>query len=166
MEGSQEVLFGVFSLIALGTACGVALSSSRRATALLLWSTGMAVGAVYLVAGAEFLAVLQWLLAILIGLIVVFYSVLFEKPDARPRGWAEWSYVGVFLLVFAALLSSEILGGFNPFSAIEGSQSVDLHAIGRELVYRHTLAIEVLAVTVFLSVVGVGVISRAEKKQK
>lgn len=166
MDFSQEMLFAIFSMIALTSAGGVALSSSRRTTALFLWCCGMAVGGVYLAVGAEFLAVVQWLLAILIGLTVVFYSVLFEKPELRPRGAAEWVYVSGLLLGVLAIFATKGYQSIESLSVIHEPKTVPLRGIGRELLYRHPLAIEILGLTVFLSVVGVGVISRAETKRK
>jgi NADH:ubiquinone oxidoreductase subunit 6 (subunit J) len=153
------------ALVAGGAACFVA--DIKRAV-LSLWVAGLAVGGIYLSVGAELLAVVQWIVATIVAMSFIFYSVMFGeygKRDPRPllekaKGLILPLLIGVafvgILAITGQLTNSEIQPAATPAA---GQSLLDL---GRRLASEHLLSLEVLGLSLFLVIVGSGVIARPE----
>lgn len=156
----------IFAAITLIAVLIATFEGQMRRAILALWVAGIGVGAVYLTLGAEFLAIIQWVVSTLVAISFIFFSVLFGEyhaPSAPsspyPRLFVLLSLLlgGVFALFIG--LGTEHLGA----SAINFVvQESDLITLGRKLTQDHILSLEVLALTLFLVLVGGGVIARSE----
>lgn len=158
----------IFSGITLSAVLMTTFDNNMRRSILALWVAGLGVGAMYLTVGAEFLAIIQWIVSTLVTISFVFFSVMFGEYNAskeEPKGNTILMTVLSVLLgaAFAGIiwLGSEGL----PTSALAPAGGVtDLSLIGKKLTQENLLSLEVLALTLFLVLVGGGVIARSEKR--
>lgn len=157
--------------------CALTLVSAGAATFLLdirraalsLWLTGLFIGGLYLALGAEVLAMIQWILSTLSVMCFLFHAVMFgEYANPQPLSRLDRIAGAIAPLLAGAAFTSIIYLGFS--SRREGTPELSsgdfplqsLEQVGKELVEKHLLSVEVLSLTLFLVVVGVGVIARAE----
>ena len=156
----------VFIVVILGSALTATFVRHIRIAILALWVTSLGVGGLYLTMGAEFLAIIQWMISTLMTVSFIFFSVMFgEFNSATPRE-NKRDILRLGLAVVIGLSFTAIIGlGSKPL--VEGlllipREDVDLSALGRRLTEDHFLSLEVLALTLFLVLVGGGVIARSE----
>lgn len=156
--------FAGFTLLAALTA---AMTENMRRAALALWLAGLGMGGMYLTLGAETLAVIQWILSTLGAISLIFFAVTFGEYAREPRTGDRKRILftvmgGVIGLSFAAVIFLGV--GRIPDSAfILPAEGNDLEALGRTLAQHHLLSLEVLALTLFLILVGGGVVARPEE---
>lgn len=155
--------FAALTLVAAFTA---AMTENMRRAALALWLAGLGMGGMYLTLGAETLAVIQWILSTLGAISFIFFAVTFGEYSGKS-GEADRKRVlftllgGAIGLSFAAVIFLGV--GRLPGSAFAlPAQGNDLGALGRALAQDHLLSLEVLALTLFLILVGGGVVARPE----
>lgn len=174
---AYSIIYWFCAAIALGGALAATLLSDIRRAILAVWITGLGVGGLYLSLGTELLAVVQWVLSTLIAVASVFYAVLFGEygvSDSRPFSKKLLSaalpfalglgFVTVLVIgarSFPGLIALGLHGATPP-----GPVQQDLAAVGRGLADDHLLALELLALTLFLVIVGGGVIVRPESQAK
>jgi NADH:ubiquinone oxidoreductase subunit 6 (subunit J) len=170
------MIFWLFGFVCIAGALAATFLSDIRLAALALWVVGLAAGGLYLFLGAELLCVLQWIVATLACASLIFYSVMFGEyrqkdplPLRRRLASALMPVVaGVVLMVvfWMGSRSFGLLGSFSPaqFDALITAHAVDLLAIGRQLAKNNFLALEILALILFLIVIGAGVIGRPEER--
>jgi NADH:ubiquinone oxidoreductase subunit 6 (subunit J) len=164
----------VFAILTLAAAAVACFAGDLRRSTLALWVAGLGAGALYLTLGAELLAVVQWIVSTLVTISLLFFASMFgpsrglpeEKgvPSGRARVKAYlWKALPVLLgLLFAVIVWHG--AGFLPTEALESAQEgSDLKALGRELTDHHLISLEVLSLTLFLVLVGGGVIARPEE---
>jgi NADH:ubiquinone oxidoreductase subunit 6 (subunit J) len=176
MAPITPIISWAFAAIAFGAALVATILPDMRRASLALWVVGLGVGAVYLTVGAELLAVIQWILSTVIAVSLVFFSVMFgeygakrEKPDKRAIGRIAMGGALAALLVVALALG---LGGALQSSPLEtpltspNVPASDLAAVGKALAERHFLSLEILALTLFLVLVGGGVLARPDRAQE
>jgi len=156
----------VFAVITLSAVLMATFENQMRRAILALWVAGIGVGAMYLTVGAEFLAIIQWIVSTLGAISFIFFSVMFGEYHAPvARGSAHTKFLVVLALIlgisFAAIVG---LGSRElPESAMNlVTQDSDLGTLGRKLTQEHLLSLEVLALTLFLVLIGGGVIARSE----
>lgn len=149
----SEVIFTICCIVAIGGAIAVTLLNSGRRSAIALWVSGLGVGGIYLGVGAEFLAVVQWIVSIMVGLLFVIYSVMFA-PRERVTNWME------YVLPFLMGLSFIVVVWMNTQAVIPLDQKFleefSLKQLGTILLERHILPFEILGLLLFLVIVGVG----------
>ena len=165
-----------FSVIAVG-AIGLATFSRRiRSAILALWVAGLAIGAVYLTLGAELLAIVQWIVSTIVAISFVFFAVMFGEYSSTGIRENSSSVPDRNLSRRGGLISisAVVLGSLFPVLIWLGSGHLpesmlvlptvdnDLASLGRKLAQEDFIALEVLALTLFLVLVGGGVIARPE----
>jgi NADH:ubiquinone oxidoreductase subunit 6 (subunit J) len=156
----------LFAGIALSAALMATFVRHMRRAILALWVAGLGVGAMYLTVGAEFLAIIQWTVSTLVTISFIFFAVLFgEYNSVEESGGKNGILLSLFSIVlglgFAAIIwvgARELPENPSMFSASE----TNLATLGRTLTQDHLLSLEVLALTLFLVLVGGGVIARFE----
>jgi len=158
----------VFAGITLSAVLMSTFVGHMRQAILALWVAGLGVGAMYLTVGAEFLAIIQWIVSTLVTISFVFFSVMFGEYNAPRAPIKGESVLKVLLslLLGAAFAAVICLGSQGlPESALVPAGAVtDLALVGRKLTQENLLSLEVLALTLFLVLVGGGVISRSEDR--
>ncbi len=156
----------VFAIITLFAVILATFESQLRRAILALWVAGVGVGAIYLTVGAEFLAIIQWIVSTMVTISFLFFAVMFGEYNAPPE---EKKGKGRLLVVLAVILGAvfSAIIGLGSSHLPEGtlklvSQADGLGVLGRKLTRDHLLSLEVLALTLFLVLVGGGVVARSE----
>jgi NADH:ubiquinone oxidoreductase subunit 6 (subunit J) len=156
----------IFAGITLSAVVMATFAANMRQAVLALWVAGLGVGAMYLTVGSEFLAIVQWIISTLVTLSFVFFAVMFGEYNA-PK--ARHSGINILLtslsvalgFCFAAVVwlgSKDLPDNFH----VPPTGGNDLEVVGRTLTQNNLLSLEVLALTLFLVLVGGGVIARSE----
>ena len=164
------MIFWACSAITLGAAIVATFSRDGRRAALSLWITGLGAGGLYLSLGAELLAIVQWIVSTLVAISFIFYAVMFGEYG-EPAAAVEESILkkGSKLVMQLAL---GVTFGLTIWYATRDSQSQSMPLLpeepkgmmelGKSLVGDHLLSLEVLALTLFLVLVGAGSTARPE----
>jgi NADH-quinone oxidoreductase subunit J len=157
-------VFGAAALLS-GT-IAASLENTRRSI-LFLWSTGMLCGGMFLCFNCELLAVVQWIVSTAVCLSLLHFSTLLGE---YTLGWkAELKEKAKLKLI--PLLSLPIAAGFAVLigrgslgegQSLPAPALVDLHSLGQAMSSHYMLPIEVLGLTILITVVGGGVIARQE----
>jgi NADH:ubiquinone oxidoreductase subunit 6 (subunit J) len=158
----------VFAALTFLAAVVASFAQDLRRSHLALWVAGLSAGALYLTLGAELLAIVQWIVSTLVTISLLFFSAMFGSTQERKRSGESVvrKILPVLLPMLLGLLFAAIVwhgGGMIPDEALTPTQeSNGLHALGKALSGRHLLSLEVLALTLFLVLVGGGVVARPE----
>lgn len=160
-----------FALISLTAAAIAAFVPDIRRATLALWVAGLAVGGIFLTIGAETLAIVQWIVSTLVSISLGFFSAMFgeygSSEKKRPMlvtrlgsGFLALAILAGGALAVIAWKSAMLLP--SPPGAPASGAANDLMALGKALVERNAISLQVLALTLFLVLVGGGVIARPE----
>lgn len=159
----------IFALITLGAVVFASFARDMRRSVLTLWVAGLSIGGLYLTLGAELLAVVQWIVATLVAISFIFFAAMFgEYGGTREKpSWSAALKIGVPVLLGLAFAALVWIGaGMPEFGApTAAGEGNDLAAIGHNLVANHLISLEVLALTLFLALVGGGIIARPESER-
>jgi len=167
------MILWIFSLIALVAVVIAAFAGDVRRVTLALWIAGLSVGCIYLTLSAEVLAIIQWILSTLTAISFTFFGAMFGEYGSREGGTSNFiAYFkdGRFLLTssgllvgigFAALIWLGA-GRIHPNFLIVPESGNDIAALGKSITDHHLLSLEVLALTLFLALIGGGVLARPE----
>ncbi|OFZ79916.1 MAG: hypothetical protein A2583_06545 [Bdellovibrionales bacterium RIFOXYD1_FULL_53_11] len=169
------MIFWMCGGVAMAAALLAMFAPGMRLVAMALWCVGAAVAGIFLVLGAEFLAIIQVIISTMVALSHVFYSSTFgeyEKEDTRTPGNRVVSLI--LPAAAGAGLSASLwfglrqLPGMDAMMMPEGALKADqsLARIGKALAEDHSLGLEVLAVSLFVVIIGAGVAGRREVKDK
>lgn len=162
-------------LIAVSAAFATFWSDVKGAV-LALWACGLATGGLFLSMGAELLAVVQWIVCTVVAITFVFYSITFGEygvRDTRKLGARLVTAIlpvilgaGFALVLWAGMSPLEgVPQGFDLSAGVSG-QILSTQELGRSFVHDHFLAVELLALLLFVVIVGAGVIARPDEQEK
>ncbi len=160
------IVFWICSVITLSGALLATFAGDLRVAALALWLTGLGAGGIDLSMGAEFLAVVQWVVSTLITLVLLTYSLAYGEyglKDERPG--AKRGISAILPVILGMSFTSIVWVGTRHLPSagyFEPAPGPDLAVLGRVLMERHLLSLEILAVLLFLALVGAGVLARSE----
>lgn len=162
----------IFSVFAAGSALMAIVFTDTRRIILSSWFTSMFVGALFLSAGVEYLAVVQWIVGTLVAIVCLIFATMFGEygqVDFRPVRERVFDFLPAFfigasffgMILVAVRGISE--GVTEPGISVAPAAPNDLLAVGRALGEQHLLALELVAFLLLAVVVGIGVISRADE---
>jgi NADH:ubiquinone oxidoreductase subunit 6 (subunit J) len=163
----------IFSIIALAAALTATFVVGMRRAILSLWITGLAMGCLFLTMGAETLAILQWIISTLIAIALFFFAVMFGEYESE-QGTQQTLKQLLNRKFIVSMIIAIVVGGafaavihlgaadFPAGPVAQPERANDLAALGKVLVENHMLSLEVLALTLFLVLVGGGVVARPE----
>ncbi|MDH4054713.1 MAG: NADH-quinone oxidoreductase subunit J [Gammaproteobacteria bacterium] len=158
----QSVLFYLFALILLGAACGVVFSRNPVHSVMFLVLTFFQSAVLWLMAEAEFLAIV--LVLVYVGAVMVLFlfvvMMLEVKIEAAKRGLTRYAPLGigiallmVFELVQLIWLRGQGFSGTSGFAATPEGYS-NTKALGAVLYTEHVYAFEIAAVILLLAIIA------------
>jgi len=153
------VSFWICGILALLSGAVATFVNELRLSLVALWLAGLAVGGVFLSVGAEYLAVVQWIVSTLLCITFLLFSSLYDPKTERPTG--KFYLMSILIgLGFIAVIWSAVFQ--LPHGGVLEENAIGLVDLGKAMVKRNFLAIELLAVTFLIVIVGAGAISRTE----
>ena len=161
----MSVVFGICAVITIAGAVAATFMDDVRGAILALWISGLGVGGLFLSSGAEMLAIIQWIIATLGVLSFVFYAVMFGEYHLKDTRPLKPKVISAILPVlggsaFTALIwvGTRDLPGLTEASPAPQ----DMAALGKLLTENHLVSLEILGLSLLLTIVGAGVIARTE----
>lgn len=158
----QSVLFYLFALILLGAASGVVFSRNPVHSVMFLVLTFFQSAVLWLMAEAEFLAIV--LVLVYVGAVMVLFlfvvMMLEVNIEAAKRGLTRYAPLGigiallmVFELVQLIWLRGQGFSGTSGFAATPEGYS-NTKALGAVLYTEHVYAFEIAAVILLLAIIA------------
>ncbi len=158
----QSILFYMFALIMLGAACGVVFSRNPVHSVMFLVLTFFQSAVLWLMAEAEFLAIV--LVLVYVGAVMVLFlfvvMMLEVNIEAAKRGLTRYApfAIGVALLMAVELvqliwLRSQGLASTTGFAATPEGYS-NTKALGAILYTEHVYAFEIAALILLLAIIA------------
>jgi len=175
------MIFWSCALVALSAALTATFVGDIRKAVLALWLCGLSCGGLFLFAGAEVLAVIQWIVSTLVAIGFFFYAVMFGEygvSDPRPltKRLASFAPALALGIAFSCVIvigmprsnHEGLLGDVEAAkdverSPLESTEGRNMVALGKSITKDHLLSLEIMALTLFLVIVGSGVIARPEE---
>jgi NADH:ubiquinone oxidoreductase subunit 6 (subunit J) len=163
------MLSWIFSVIALGAALTATVVTSMQRAILSLWIAGLAMGCLFLTLGAETIAILQWIISTLVAIALFFFAVMFGEYERETKNQSLFNRKFIVSMILATVLGAAfafiIYLGASEFPSgqiLTTNQVNDLSSLGKVIVENHIVSLEVLGLTLFLVLVGGGVVARPE----
>ncbi|WP_234735224.1 NADH-quinone oxidoreductase subunit J family protein [Tellurirhabdus bombi] len=169
-----QLIFILFALLTLGSALAVLLTRNVLYAAFFLLITLLGVAGLFVLAGADFLAVSQIMIYVGGVLVLIIFGVMLThkqqpeqtastKPNyilTRHRGWFWPLLVAVGL--FAALYSVLIRANFVMFSR-EAVWQPTPAIIGKQLMTEFSVPFEIAGVLLLVALIGAATIAAASR---
>ncbi len=156
---SHQAILLFFSVAAMLFGSVAALATSIKRSILFLWLCGLMLGACYLTIGAEFMAVVQWILSTLLYHTFVFYSQMFRGDYRTP----DWVKLGLSTVISTVMLTGVYFGLRDaPLTFESQRDGQSLSMIGNYLLSDQLISIELISLSLFLVIVGVGVLGKRQ----
>ena len=158
----HSILFYSFSLVLLGAACGVVFSKNPIHSIMFLVLTFFQAAILWLMAEAEFLAIVLVLVYVGAVMVLFLFVVMMLEVDveAAKRGLTRYAPLGVGLALIMAFELINVIwlrgqmanvdSGFKPNP--EGYSNTE--ALGAVLYTEHVYAFEIAAVILLLAIIA------------
>lgn len=158
----QSVLFYVFALVLLGAACGVVFSRNPVHSVMFLVLTFFQSAVLWLMAEAEFLAIV--LVLVYVGAVMVLFlfvvMMLEVNIEAAKRGLRRYASLGIgiallmaFELIQLIWMRNQSFASNSGFAATPEGYS-NTKALGAVLYTEHVYAFEIAAVILLLAIIA------------
>lgn len=158
----QSILFYAFALVMLGAAAGVVFSRNPIHSVMFLVLTFFQSAVLWLMAEAEFLAIV--LVLVYVGAVMVLFlfvvMMLEVNLEAAKRGLTRYAPLGIGIALLMAVeliqliwLRSQDVVGTSGFAATPEGYS-NTKALGAVLYTEHVYAFEIAAVILLLAIVA------------
>ena len=158
----HSVLYYVFALCMLGAAAGVVFARNPVHSVMFLVLTFFQSALLWLMAEAEFLAIV--LVLVYVGAVMVLFlfvvMMLDVNIEAAKRGIARYAWLGIGVALLMAIeliqliwLKSQGVAGVSGFAATPEGYS-NTKALGAVLYTEHVYAFEIAAVILLLAIVA------------
>jgi len=152
-----EIIFYLFGFLSVLLGVFAALSTSIKNAAFYLWLCGLSLGVTFLVAMSEFVALAQWLVSSLIYLTFVFHTQ--KSEDASFL--SDWVKQGLSGFIGFLFILGLYFGLKDSVSRIRlGDDLISVYELGHYILSDQLLSVEVLSLSFFLVVVGIGVLGK------
>jgi len=167
------IVFYLLAAVCIAAALGVVVSSNPVHSAIFLVLCFFNVAGVFVMMGAEFLAVIQVIVYTGAILVLVLFVLMLVNPDelpefhqGRPIQRAVAGLLGIILMleIAIAILNREVIGqqGAATAAAIE-SVGGNTQALGRVLYSDYLFAFEVISLVLTVGVIGAIVLALPER---
>jgi len=160
-----DLVFWLFSALAVGGAAGVALSRNILYTGLALLFSLLGVAGLYVFLSADFLAVAQVLIYIGGVLVLILFAVMLTNRIGEvnvSNASLGWPAGALLMAIVAPLLFAVAVE--VPWKAREAPLNVTTAALGHALLQRWLLPFELASLILLATMIGAIVIARKELK--
>lgn len=173
MNDTQLIIFYAFALIAVGSAFGVLIARNVLYAAFMLMVSFFAVAAIYVFAGAGFIAVTQILVYIGGILVLIIFGLMITRKinqkslatETHNRFWGVVLGGGIFLIFVAILVKVNFSSlGYNTGETIQTSGNIQ--KIGVAIMTEHIVSLELAAILLLIALIGAAVLSERRKEDK
>jgi NADH:ubiquinone oxidoreductase subunit 6 (subunit J) len=170
------VTLGFALLTVISAALAVAFSDTRKVV-ISSWVASMCAGALFLCCGAEYLAVVQWIVGTLVSISFLVYASMFGEygaTDSRSTRDRFFDLIPALLLGAAffcmVALGSQGVTGVSlellpPAPVTAAAPTADLASVGQALTERHVISLELVGILLLTVLIGSGVISRPSQSE-
>jgi NADH-quinone oxidoreductase subunit J len=163
----DTVLFIIFAIVAVACAFNVVLQRHPITSALSLIGVMGSLAVLYLLLGAEFIAMAQMIVyggAIMVLFIFVIMLLNAGTEATSSKSWFAQIFGLPLLLAFVVLLGYLIRGILPPMRAVAFGSWVGGTArqIGRVLFTEYLLPFEVISILILIAILGAVVLARKE----
>jgi len=163
----DTILFIVFAIIAIVCAFNLVLQKHPISSALSLIGVMGSLAVLYLLLGAEFIAMAQMIVyggAVMV--LFIFVIMLLNAGTEKPSGKSWFAQIAglPLLLAFVALLGFLIRGVLPPMRTVQFGSWVGGTAqrIGEMLFTQYLLPFEVISILILIAILGAVVLARKE----
>jgi NADH:ubiquinone oxidoreductase subunit 6 (subunit J) len=163
----MTLVLALLSVLILGVAAVAMALRNLIHTALLLVATWAGIAAVYLWAGAEFVAFAQMLVYVgAVSMVVLFAVLLTRRSDGDPvvaAGSRNRAVAGILTggLVTAVLVGAVMTSSLAP--AVGRAPAVSVRQLGFQLMNQHAASLLVVGVILTVALIGATVIASTER---
>ncbi len=163
----DTVLFIIFATIAVVSAVSLVLQKHPIASALSLIGIMGSLAVLYLLLGAEFIAMAQmFVYAGAVMVLFIFVIMLLNAGSEKSSGKSWFAQIAglPLLIVFAVVMGFVIKRGFTDLRVVEFGSWVGGTAehIGQLLFTRYLLPFEVVSILILIAILGAVVLARKE----
>jgi NADH-quinone oxidoreductase subunit J len=163
----DTVLFIIFATIAVVSAVSLVLQKHPIASALSLIGVMGSLAVLYLLLGAEFIAMAQmFVYAGAVMVLFIFVIMLLNAGSEKSSGKSWFAQIAglPLLVVFAVVMGFVIKRGFKDLRPVEFGSWVGGTAehIGQLLFTRYLLPFEVVSILILIAILGAVVLARKE----
>jgi NADH-quinone oxidoreductase subunit J len=163
----DTVLFIIFAIVAVVCAFNVVLQRHPITSALSLIGVLGSLAVLYLLLGAEFIAMAQMIVyggAVMVLFVFVIMLLNAGTEAASGKSWFAQIFGLPLLVALVALLGYLIRGVLPPLRAVEFGSWVGGTArqIGRLLFTEYLLPFEVISILILIAILGAVVLARKE----
>ncbi|EAS51157.1 NADH dehydrogenase I, J subunit [Aurantimonas manganoxydans SI85-9A1] len=175
MLGLQAVFFYLFALVAVGSGLMVVLARNPVHSVLFLILTFVAAAGLFLLAGAEFLALI--LIVVYVGAVAILFLFVVMMLDIDfgrvKRDTLKYAPVGVIIgvVLLAELVIAATGNYYDPQMAVATSMPIpplevvsNIEALGSVLYTRYILFFQLAGLILFVAMVGAIVLTLRHKE--
>jgi NADH-quinone oxidoreductase subunit J len=163
-------LFWFFAFLMLVFGAAVIINRNPIASALSLVICFMGLSALFMSLDAFFIGIIQVL--VYAGAVMVLFLFIIMLLDLRAENLRKINYVAVAggvavavaLFIQICFVVGQLGAAKQPFPALTGATSDDVHNIGLMLFTNYNLPFQIIGVLVLVATVGVVVLSKRELK--
>ncbi|MEF2551256.1 NADH-quinone oxidoreductase subunit J [Aurantimonas sp. A2-1-M11] len=175
MLGLQAIFFYLFALVAVGSGLMVVLARNPVHSVLFLILTFVAAAGLFLLAGAEFLALI--LIVVYVGAVAILFLFVVMMLDLDfgrvKRDTLKYAPIGVIigLVLLAELIIAATGNYYDPQLAVATSMPIpplevvsNIEALGSVLYTRYILFFQLAGLILFVAMVGAIVLTLRHKE--
>ena len=169
----EVIIFYLVAAVAIGSAAGVVIARNPVHSAVFLMICFIQIAAVFVMLGAELLAVIQIIVYTGAILVLLLFVLMLVDPDDLPEfhtGQPIQRAVGVLLglillLEIAAAIVTRTITGRQGNATLENIEAVggNTEALGRQIYTEHLLAFEVVSMVLTIGILGAIVLAMPER---
>ncbi|MFA0960886.1 NADH-quinone oxidoreductase subunit J [Roseivirga sp. BDSF3-8] len=167
-----EWLFYMFAGLTIASALVILLTRNILYAAFSLVVTFLGVAALYVLAGADFIAVTQIMVYVGGVIVLMIFGVMFtNKVQGKPittavhnRVWGVLISVGLFAFLFAFILRMNwnALGWISRSEELTVDGSGTIHRLGTGLMTDYLLPFELAGILLLIALVGAAFVARRQ----
>jgi NADH-quinone oxidoreductase subunit J len=163
----DSILFVIFAIIAVGCGLNLVLQRHPISSALSLIGVMGSLAILYLLLGAEFMAMAQIIVYSGAVMVLFIFVIMLLNAGAEKTSGKSWlaQVAGLpLLLIFVGVMAMLIRGGMARSKAVEFGSWVggSTQHIGELLFTRYLLPFEVISILILIAILGAVVLARKE----